>query len=84
MVSALSQPKNFIGFAACVGVRSQTKCGLPVLGSVFSSPLFLVPYVIGAFKFFSGYNRTIYADNLATKLTLAIAWCDLVLSTWAA
>lgn len=62
---------------AAVGVRSQTTCGVPVLGSLFSSPLFLVPYVIGAFKFFTGYSRTSYVDNLAAKLALAAAWCAL-------
>lgn len=66
---------NTGGRTSAVGVRSRTTCGVPVLSSLFSSPLFLVPYAIGFFKFFAGYSRTTYVNNLPTKLALAAAWC---------
>ena len=69
---ASDSPDTPAGFA---GVRQVTTCGLPVVGWLFSPPLLFAVWAIGAVKFWAGYKKTMYTDNLATKMALTAAWC---------
>nr|PNR62758.1 hypothetical protein PHYPA_001182 [Physcomitrium patens] len=62
------------------GVRA----GLPVISSVpvlgplanavFNPVLLFIVYAAGAFRFYSGFKKTTYADNSATKISMTALW----------
>ena len=54
--------------------RRVTKMGLPILGWMINPFTLSLAYFIGAVKFASGFSRTSYSNNLATKITLAALW----------
>lgn len=62
------------------GVRA----GLPVISSVpvlgplanavFNPVLLFIVYAAGAFRFYSGFRKTTYADSSATKISMTALW----------
>jgi hypothetical protein len=69
-----------VGAAAGVEIRAglPVVSSVPVLGplanAVFNPVLLFIVYAAGAFRFYSGFRKTTYADSSATKISMTALW----------
>lgn len=71
--------------------RGVIRAGLPVVSSVpvlgplanavFNPVLLFIVYAAGAFRFYSGFRKTTYADSSATKISMTALWPVLFLAS---
>ena len=81
---------------AGVAIRSRRRvggirAGLPVISSVpvvgplanaiFNPVLLFIVYAAGAFRFYSGFQKTTYANSSATKISMTALWPVLFLAS---
>jgi len=86
-----SQQQGRVGIRCRRRVGRVISAGLPVISSVpvvgplanavFNPVLLFIVYAAGAFRFYSGFRKTTYADSSATKISMTALWPVLFLTS---
>lgn len=86
-----SQQQGRVGIRCRRRVGGVISAGLPVISSVpvvgplanavFNPVLLFIVYAAGAFRFYSGFRKTTYADSSATKISMTALWPVLFLTS---
>ncbi|KAG0570521.1 hypothetical protein M758_6G162300 [Ceratodon purpureus] len=66
--------RRVVGIRAGLPVISSVPVVGPLANAIFNPVLLFIVYAAGAFRFYSGFQKTTYADSSATKISMTALW----------